>query len=154
MGRIANVRRVTKSVGGREIQFRSLLESRWAVWLQLQKEQGFIKDWCYEDLHEMLVLKTKYFGNKKQYLPDFIIETNEGVFELHECKGWFPPRDATKLKLAAEQYENPITLIFANLKPCKSRMAQYRRAKRLEPYLKRIIYEANKEIFSKIKGLF
>ena len=148
-----HVKRITRSVGGREYTFRSKLEYRWAVWCQLRKEQGIIIDWWYEDEETLLELETAYFKNRKLYLPDFTIQTQDG-YEFEECKGWFPPKDYTKIKLAAQQYENPITLIFANLTNCKSMRAQYSRAERLEPLIKRIIYNANKTILSKISGLF
>ena len=119
---------------------------------EFRKEQGMIKDWWFEDAP--VEIEAKYFGNKKLYLPDFTIENLDGEFEFEETKGYFPPKDATKIRLTAEQYENRITLIFANLTNCKSQRAQYLRAKRLEPFLKRIIYDADKSIFSAIRGLF
>ena len=113
-------------------------------------------DWWYEDPETLLDLVTPRLRNKKLYLPDFVIQTEDG-YELEETKGYFPPKDYTKLKLAAEQYKNPITLIFANLndhsKNSKIR-AQFSRAKKLEPFLKRIIWNANKDIFKPIQGLF
>lgn len=152
-----HIQRLTRSVGGREYTFRSKLEYRYAVWLQLQKEQGLIKDWFYEDPETLLELETRYLKNKKLYLPDFVVQMLDESYEYHETKGYFPPVDYTKLKLAAEQYDNPITLIFASLnsgsKNSKIR-AQRGRAERLEPYLKRIIWNANRDIFKKIQYLF
>ncbi len=157
MAEFAHVQRTTKEVGGKVCIFRSLLEYRWAVWCQLRKEQGIIVEWWFEDPECLLELETKKFKNKKLYLPDFTILTPEGKYELEECKGYFPPKDYTKIRLAAEQYNAPITLIFASLndhsKNSKIR-AQYARAKRLEPYLKRIIYKADRDIFRPIQHLF
>ena len=153
----AHVQKVTREVGGKLCTFRSLLEFRWAVWLQFQKEQGLILDWFHEDPETLLELETRYFKNKKLYLPDFVVQELDETYEYHETKGYFTSADYTKLKLAAEQYDNPITLIFANLnsgsKSPKIR-AQRGRAERLEPFLKRIIYDANKTIFRSIKHLF
>ncbi len=157
MSNFGHVERVTIEVGGKVCTFRSKLEYRWSVWLQLQKEQGLISDWWYEDEESLLVLETKYFKNRKLYLPDFVVEMPDGNYEYYETKGYFPPKDYTKIKLAAEQYDNPITLIFASLisnsKNSKMR-AQYNRAKRLEPFLKRVIYDAQKTIFKPIQNLF
>ncbi len=144
-----------------EITFRSKLEYRWSVWCQLRKEQGLIQDWWYEDPDSCLELIQEYKNNKKMYLPDFTILTNEGEYCYDETKGWFTPKDYTKLLLASQQYENPINLIFARLKAnsknCKIR-AQYNRAVRLEPHLLakrgRIIWEAEKTIFLPIRHLF
>ncbi len=165
MANFGHVERVTIEVGGKTYTFRCKLEYRWAVWCQLRKEQGLIVDWWYEDAETLLALETRYFKNKKMYLPDFTIQTTEkdsllGIedsYEFEETKGYFPPKDYTKIKLAAEQYDNPITLIFASLisnsKNSKTR-AQYNRAKRLEPFLKRVIYDAQKTIFKPIQNLF
>ena len=143
----AHVHRVTMEVGGKTCTFRSLLEYRWSVWLQLQKEQGIIQEWWYED--EVLELESDKFRDPITYIPDFTIETESG-YEFHELKGWFTSKSATKIKLAATQYENPITLIFA----AKPNRVQYNRAIHLEPFLKRVIYHADRDIFSKIKYLF
>ena len=146
MSNFGHVQKVTKEVGGRTITFRSLLEYRWAVWLQLQKEQGIILDWWYED--ETLELESPKFRDPILYIPDFTIQTQNG-YEFMETKGWFTSKSAAKIKLAATQYENPITLIFAN----KPNRVQYNRARRLEPFLKRVIYTANQDIFKPIEHL-
>ena len=147
MSNFGHVERVTQEVGGKTCTFRSKLEYRWAVWLQLQKEQGLIMEWWYED--EILELESEKFKDPIRYIPDFTIQTENG-FEFHETKGWFTAPSATKIKLAATQYENPITLIFA----AKPNRVQYNRAKRLEPHIKRIIYNADRDIFRPIRHLF
>jgi len=122
-------------------------EYRWCVYCQLRKEQGLIKDWFYED--EVLELESAKFKDPIRYIPDFTIETASG-YEFEEFKGWFTSKSATKMKLAATQYENPITLIFA----AKPNRVQYNRAKHLEPFLKRVIYTADRDIFKPIRHLF
>ncbi len=155
MAEFAHVQRITQEVGGKVCTFRSKLEYRWAVWCQLRKEQGIIVEWWFEDPECLLELETKKFKNKKLYLPDFTILTPEGKYELEETKGFFTPKDYTKMRLAAEQYKNPLTLIFARLgSTSKWDKPQYARAKRLEPYLKRIIWKADRDIFRPIKHLF
>ena len=147
MSNFGHVRKVTKEVGGKTITFRSLLEYRWAVWCELRKEQGIIKEWWYED--EVLELESEKFRDPIRYIPDFTIQTENG-YEFEETKGWFTSPSATKIKLAAIQYENPITLIFA----AKPNRVQYNRAKRLEPHIKRVIYNASRDIFKPIRHLF
>ena len=154
MSNFGHVQRLTKSIDGRVYTFRSKLEYKWAVWCQLRKEQGIILDWWYEDAETLLELETAYYKNRKLYLPDFTIQTSTDNYEFEETKGWFPPKDYTKIKLAAEQYENPITLIFANLTNCKNLRTQFRRAKRLEKHIKRVIWNADRDIFQKISYLF
>ncbi len=157
MSNFGHVKRVTVWTEKGEITFRSLLEYRWYIWCQLRKEQGMIKDWWYEDQESCLELVQEYKKNKKMYLPDFTILNNHDEHEYEETKGWFPPKDYTKLLLASQQYENPITLIFASLnagsKNAKTR-AQRNRARRLESHIKRVIYDADKTIFKPIKHLF
>ena len=143
-----HIRKVTQIVGGSEITFRSMGEYRWCVYCQLRKERGLIKDWFYED--EVLELVSRKFRDPITYIPDFTVQTPDGSYEFHECKGWFTSKSATKLRLMADQYENPITLIFA----AKPNRVQYNRAKHLEPHIKRIIWNANRDIFKKIEHLF
>ena len=152
-----HVKRVTQQVGGKTYTFRSLLEYRWAVWCEFRKQQGIIADWWYEDTGSILELEKGYHLNVKEYHPDFTILYSNGDYEIEETKGYFPPKDYTTLKLVSEQYDNPVTLIFAstakNPKSASIR-AQIRRAMRLEPHIKRIIWNANKDIFQDIKFLF
>jgi len=150
MANFGHVKRIT--VDG--ITYRSKLEYRWSVWCRLRKEQGLIKDWWYEDQESLLELTQKYCGNIKRYLPDFTILRNDDTYVFEETKGYFTPKDYTKMKLAAEQYETPIILIFAALTDCKSSRAQFNRAKRLEPHIERVIYDAKKTIFKPISHLF
>ena len=148
MGNFGHVERVTREVGGQTCTFRSKLEYRYAVWLQLQKEQGIILEWWYED--EVLELVSRKFRDPITYIPDFTVQTPDGSYEYHECKGWFTSKSAAKIRLAAEQYQNPVTLIFA----AKPNRVQHNRAKRLEPHIKRIIWNAGRDIFKPIKHLF
>ena len=154
MANRGKVRKVTAVVGGKTYTFRSKLEYYWAVWCQLRKEQGIILDWEYESVEVPLTYKS---GEIKIYRPDFTI-WDAGLPRYEETKGWFTSKDKTKIKLFAEQYDNPLTLIFANLTNCKSARLQYGRAKRLEKLLEsnggRVIYDANKTIFKPIKHLF
>ena len=153
---------VTAEVGGRGITFKSKLEYYWAVYSQLRKEQGIILDWWYESEKALIKYKT---GRVDFYRPDFLIayydkssKWGDDRFEFEETKGWFQAKDYTKMKLFAKQYDNPLTLIFANLTNCKSARLQYGRAKRLEKLLEsnggRVIYDADKTIFKPIKHLF
>ena len=154
MANWGRVKPVTVEVGGKIYTYRSKLEYRWAVWCQLRKEQGIIFEWEYESVEVPLKYKT---GEVKIYRPDFTI-MDAGLPRYEETKGWFTSKDYTKMKLMSKQYDNPLTLIFANLKNTKSARLQYGRAKRLEKLLEsnggRVIFEANKTIFRKIKHLF
>ena len=97
----------------------------------------------------------------EHYSPGMICQSCKGSgkrYEYEETKGWFTSKDYTKMKLFTQQYDNPLTLIFAGLTNCKSARLQYGRAKRLEKLLEanggRVIFDANKTIFVKIKHLF
>ena len=150
MGQWGRVKPITEEVGGKTYTFRSKMEYMWAVYCQLRKDLGIIIDWWYEDEKVPIEYKT---GRVDFYRPDFTIEY-EDRFEYEETKGWFQSKDKTKMKLFCEQYENPLTLIFANLTNCKSARAQYNRAKSIEKLLEanggRIIWDADKTIFRPI----
>ena len=154
MSNWGKVEQLTARVGNTNYRYRSKLEYRWAVYSQLRKEQGIIEDWWYEDTVAPIKYKT---GRVDFYRPDFTIDYEDRV-EYEETKGWFTSKDYTKMKLFAEQYDNPLTLIFAHLKNTKSARLQFGRAKRLEKLLEsnggRIIFDAQKTIFKPIKHLF
>ena len=154
MANFGHVKRITVMTEKGEITFRSKLEYKWYIWCQLRKEQGIIADWWYEDQESCLELVQEYKSNIKRYLPDFTILYPDGNYEFEECKGFFPPKDYTKLKLAYDQNETPITLIFARLTNTKSQRAQFNRADRLSKHIKRVIYHADRDIFKKIRHLF
>ena len=82
--------------------------------------------------------------------------TNTDDYEFHETKGYFTQKDYNKTKKACEQYDTPIVLVFACL-PVKSSNAklrtQIRRVEKIDPYMKRVIRNANKELFGKINFL-
>ena len=115
-----------------------------------------IADWWYEDPDSMLELIRPHHQNIKEYHPDFTILYPNGDYEFEETKGYFPAKDYSTLLMAAEQYDTPINLIFAytskNPKSSKIRV-QIRRAERLETHINRIVWNANKDIFEKIKYL-
>ncbi len=153
----ANVKRVTKSVGGREITFRSLLEYRYAVYLQVLKEGGEIQNWWYESQDRLFTFQHGRHNNTKQYLPDFAVLHSGGTYEIVECKGYFPSIDYTKIRAFVDHYNNvKFTLVFART-PSKTK-GQLARAQKLAKYFEgtenRIIWNAKKDIFDRIKWRF
>lgn len=156
MAEYGHVKRITECVGGRTITFRSKLEYRYAVYLQTLEDAGHIHSWEYEPPGMAIEFAHGRRGNVRGYLPDFAVLTaeSEPLWEMHECKGYFTPIDAKKIKAFAEQNHNKVTLIFGNLKNTKSQATQYRRAKRLEPHIERIIWDATKSLFEPIKFMF
>lgn len=162
MSNYGHVRQVTVTIGEKTCHFRSLLEYRYAVYLELLKEQGHIEEWEYEPKHMSIEFEHGRLGNKRTYLPDFTVlypdapidVAGNEIWEIHETKGRFQPLDYKKLLKYSEMHGNPIVLIFASLTNCKSARAQYNRAKRLEKHIKRVIYDASKSLFKPIKHLF
>ena len=146
--------RITCEVGGKVCDFRSKLEYRYGVYLEVLKQSGHIREWEHEPPDMAIEFQYGRRGNTRGYLPDFLVLTTEGVNEVHETKGAFLPIDYTKIKKYSEMHDNPIVLIFANLTDCKSLRKQYNRAMRIEKHIKRVIYHANRDIFKKISHLF
>ena len=99
---------VHAEIGGKECNFRSKLEYRWAQHLEILRVWNFIKDWSYET-HTFRFEK----AGVKQYTPDFVIRNLDGTFEYHETKGMVAKFDIDKLKAVWEEYpDSKITLIF------------------------------------------
>lgn len=84
-----------KEIGGKRVFFRSKWEYRYALYLQLLKENGQILDWAHEP-------KTFWFEGVKRgtnsYLPDFRVDHLNGKQEYVEVKGYETPKDLTKWK--------------------------------------------------------
>ena len=158
MPKFGHVKTATEILNGQECTFRSLLEYRYAIYLNLLKHCGEIADWVYEDPEMAIEFEHGRRGNVRGYLPDFAVQDTQGGWEVHETKGCFTPIDAKKIRAFLEQYDNKFLLVFGGLRDTKSARAQYNRAKRLEPHIEankgRIIWEANKTLFKPIKHLF
>ena len=88
-------------VGGKRCFFRSRWEFRYALYLQLLKEQGHIIDWEHEP-------ETFWFDKIKRgtnnYKPDFrVIHKNNSV-EYVEVKGFMDSKSKTKIKRMAKYH--------------------------------------------------
>lgn len=148
----AHVKRYTKIMNGRECNFRSTFEYHWAEYVQSRMDNGEIENWWYEDEESWceLVIGSGFHAKNKVYRPDFTILYSGGHFEFEETKGYFPPKDYTKMRAYADQYDTPLTLIFQKT----PYGAQKRRAERLEKHIEGVIWEADKEYLNKISHLF
>lgn len=84
-----------REVGGQRHYFRSLAESRFACFLQFQKDHELIRDWSFE-------CKTFWFEPIQRgtvsYLPDFEVTHLDGEVTYIEVKGFMDPKSRTKLK--------------------------------------------------------
>ena len=147
-------KRVTTMIDGTVYNFRSRLEYRYGIYLNMLKWSAEIQEWCYESEDMAIEFQHGRYGNTRKYLPDFAILNNGDEWEIHETKGCFKPLDYTKLKKYSEMHGNKITLIFAKLRNCKSLRPQYNRTKKIEPHIHRVIWEADRDLFKPIKYLF
>lgn len=80
-----NVQRGEYAVGDKTLYFRSKWEANYALYLEFLKKNGDIKDWTYEPLpfYEFPIRH-----GTTRYLPDFRVDTKEGVYYLVEVKGY------------------------------------------------------------------
>lgn len=89
------------TIGGKTHYFRSKLEQRWALLLEIWKAGGTIEDWQYEP-------KTFWFEKIRRgvrsYKPDFLVTLPDGSTEWHECKGYIHQKDCTKFHRMAKYY--------------------------------------------------
>ena len=128
---------VHAEIGGKECNFRSKLEYRWAQHLEFCRLAGLIKDWSYET-HTFRFEK----AGVKQYTPDFVIRNLDGTFEYHETKGMVTKFDIDKLKAVWEEYpDSKITLIFWR----RPKLSTQKRTK-LERYCHGIRWNVAKDI--------
>jgi len=88
-------RRIKATLGGQTCAFKSLLEFKWACWLEFLKLRGHIRGWKYEPFRfPFLNEKTAPVG----YTPDFLVIEKDGSETYHETKGYHDGETNTKLR--------------------------------------------------------
>lgn len=94
-------------IGDRSFRFRSKLEHKVAMYLEVIKNGGWIKDWDYEG--------TTFRFPDDKWLIDFEVRNNDDSFEYIEAKGMFDARSRRKLKLVHKyRPDAKITMVFQN----------------------------------------
>lgn len=83
-----------RTVGGKNIFFRSSWEYNYALYLQWQKEQNEILDWEHEPQYFEFPIK----HGVTRYLPDFIVTAKDRSQWAVEVKGFMDSKSATKIK--------------------------------------------------------
>lgn len=102
----------TAIVGGKSCDFDSDGEHKLADYLQLLKEQGYIKDWERES-HSFILVDTSW-------KVDFTVRNNDDSFEYYEYKGYVEPRTRKLIMQATDFYpQAQITMVMANKKSAK-----------------------------------
>jgi hypothetical protein len=113
-------------IGGKSFRVRSQGEKKLAMYLEMLKLSGHIKDWAFEQT-------TFYFPDKLHpvitYLVDFDVLNIDGTFEYYEFKGLFDSNMRRKLKLLGEyRPEVRLTLVFnkkADARKVSKKMASF-----------------------------
>lgn len=136
---------VKTCVGGKDYHYKSLLEYRWAQYLEFLKQAGEIDDWAYENKDCYFEFPGKTVG-RVQYTADFVTYKGDSK-EFYECKGYLTGPDNTKFKRVQEFYPGT-TLILVMMRPDKKRVNRYQAAHK---YVDRIIYAS--AIFKQLKGV-
>jgi ribosomal protein S8 len=99
-------------IEGKHYWFRSRGERKIAYYLQLLKEQGYIKSWEYET--------HKFVFPDSSWLVDFTVRNNDDTFEYFEFKGLVEPDTKKKIKLVSKYYPDAqITMVMADKKGVK-----------------------------------
>ena len=98
----------------RQIQFKSMLEGRWANYLERQRMDGEIYWWAYEPLQ--LVFSDTNTTDPRVYTPDFVVLTREMRLIIYETKGMLKAKDHKKFRLTVAQFPkfDAIYLVIAN----------------------------------------
>lgn len=92
------------TIGGKTYKFKSQIERKYALYLQMLKDVGAIDDWEYEP--KQFIFKERY-RKKSVYTPDFLVkETHYGHHEesYHEVKTSVRQTDVRRFRLMAADY--------------------------------------------------
>lgn len=90
-----------RTIGNKEIFFRSRWEYNYALYLEYIKTKGLIKEWEYESTRFVF---EKIKRGTTSYLPDFTVTRNDDTKYYVEIKGWMYASGATKLKRMEKYY--------------------------------------------------
>ena len=82
-------------IGGKRNFYRSRWEYRYALYLQLMKDNNYIVDWEHEP-HTFYFVGIKRGTNN--YKPDFKVIFTSGKEEWYEVKGYMDAKSKTKIK--------------------------------------------------------
>ncbi len=127
-----------------EYHFRSKLEYRYALLLELEKQNGAsdkrnqVTSWLYEDKATCYFVFHEIRG-ATVYTADFAVWYADGHKEIHEVKGFLTGRDVTKFRRMQKHYpaENLVLVMMAK---DNKRVNRYRAALK---YIDRIRYVAS-----------
>lgn len=96
---------VTDTIGGKTYTYQSKGERKLALYLQLLKDSGYIKDWEHES--------HKFVFSDTSWLIDFTVRNNDDSFEYYEFKGHVEPRTKKLIRLVSEHYpQAKITMVM------------------------------------------
>lgn len=126
-------------LGGREFKFKSLIEYKWAQYLQHLLDLGTILEWDYEP-------RTFEFGERyrrrRQYTPDFRVKEQgsygKSLTAYHEVKTSLRQTDIRRFRLMAADYPE-ITMVLV-LPYCSRNSNQSRLRGDALRYVERIVY--------------
>jgi hypothetical protein len=76
-------------------------EAKYAQWLD---HDSTVYRWWFNPFGMRLARATHYH-------PDFLIQRTDGLLELHEVKGFWRDDARVKVKIAAEMYPFPISIV-------------------------------------------
>lgn len=81
------------------------LEKHRAIQLEAMKRGGLIADWWYERF-------TLKLADDCRWTPDFLIQENDGSLRLEDTKGHMREDAHIKMKVAAQHFPFPITVLY------------------------------------------
>jgi len=110
-----------REIGGKRKYYRSRWEANFARILEMQKQEGLIKDWFHEP-------DTFWFDGimrgTRSFLPDFKIIRHDDTFFYIEVKGWMDERSKTKIK-RMKKYHPGIYLVIVDSTKYKELESKY-----------------------------
>lgn len=124
-------------INGRQFEFKSKIEYKWAQYLQMLLELGAIEFWDYEP--KRFEFKERY-RRRRVYTPDFVVrEKFQGLMQTvyHEVKTALRQTDVMRFKLM--HYDFPMVNMVLVLPCCRTGRQAILRGNALK-YVERVVY--------------
>ncbi len=117
------------TIGGAAFHFESLLEYRWAQYLEILRIAGEIDAWGYETPACEFEFSVDF-----RYIIDFVTYKGKDVV-YYECKGMIQARDMKKWRRLAEEFPEVKLILVVE----RRQKQQFNKLRQAEKYVERII---------------
>ena len=143
--------KITVEMNGKTRRLNSKFEYRYCLYLDWQKNKGYIQDWDYETKQYKFdaYFEDHAISKPLVYTPDWLVTDNDGSVVWHETKGEVTAGVYKKFLRMMHCFPDIIFELILEKPPGKRQKEQWKRIAKIEPLanVRNVQLYANIEIF-------